>query len=358
MKISAVWNETVLVCAVAYGLLSILATYVPFIGFALSIVILLSLLRYGYAVLLYFAQGHGNIPAPDFETANPFGRLSFLIHYVAFPAAMACATIYLPAGQLFSLVIAAVFPASAALMAVTGRIESALSPTSVWRCIAILGRDYLYLLLVPVAVVLVGNLVDTGAGNALTSWLGSVVSAWAVLAMFALIGTALHAHRLDFDIPGERVDPLERERQRREHDWQEILDRAYAALRGGKPDAGYRELRAFLAANAATPDAHYWLVERLFDWEDKQHALGVAARLIDAELGQERPVQELELYRRCRRASADFVLAGASATCLAEFARSIGHSGVTSELEQMAASGPGRSGVTEVGYNRRPGETT
>jgi hypothetical protein len=287
-------------------------------------------------VLRTVAQGHRDVPPADFDSVNPFGRWSYLLHFVAFPGAVLCAQVYLPAGWVFGALIASVFPASAALMALTGRLESAFSPAAVAGCIRIIGRDYVWLLVVTLLALAVALLGGRALASMPAAFASVVLGIWGLLAVFALTGSAVHAHRLEFDIPGDRPDPVERAREERDREWQAILDQAYAALRGGRPDAGYRTLRQFLAAQGDSPDAYYWLVEHLLDWEDKAHALGVAARLIDAELALGRPANAFDLWRRCRRFGTGLVPAPPAAAALAAYARSIGQQGAASELDVLA----------------------
>ena len=76
-------------------------------------------------------------------------------------------------------------------------------------------------------------------GGLLTLALGSSLGVWAMLATFALIGSLLRTHRLDFAIPGEiETDEEHRARLQRE-DWRKTLDLAYASIRSGLVEQGY-----------------------------------------------------------------------------------------------------------------------
>ena len=356
MNAAAAVNFTIIITAVAYGILAAVAFYAPFIGPLLRFLLVLSLWRYGYEVLRYCAQGRHDLPPPDANSVNPFGAWPLLLHFLAFPAAIVAALIYLPFGYLFAVAIVAVFPASAALMAVTNRLESAFSPTGLVGCVRILGADYFWLVLVVLIVAIaafgIGELIAGGA-NPLSIALATVVECWGMLAVFALTGSAVHRHRLDFDIPGELPDREETARADRLREWQRVLDEAYASLRGGNPEAGYRMLRQFLAAEARNPDAGYWLVENLFDWQEKRHALGVAARLVSSELAEGRPSQAFDLYQRARRSDRDFAVAPADIEALATFAESVGHAGIASELKVQAAGIYLRA---ESGTNNKDGQ--
>ena len=333
---------SLLVAAVVYGVFFTLLSIAPIVGSVLRLFLVLSLVHYAYSVLQCCAQGHKDVPPPDFDTISPMNQPSMLVHFVAFPALIIFCWLYLAVWALFITGVIAAFPASAALMAVTRRLESAFSPVAIFTCMRLLGRDYAYLLGATFVLVMAAAFFPglvAGETGLLHDLLSAIVTAWALLALFAMTGAAVHRHHLDFDIPGENADKEERARQDVLQTWQRVLDQAYASLRSGNPEAGYRELRNFLAQNDSDPQAYYWLIENLFEWEDKRHALGVSSRLIEQELGQGRHANALDLYRRCRRVDPEFLPPAAAAGALSAYAQTVGQLGAASELAGGAVGG-------------------
>ena len=344
MNFSALTNSTLAVTAVIYGVLATIALLAGLFGIWLGILLVLSLWRYCYEVLRQFAQGRARIPPPDLESMNPVNEIVLILHFAAFPGMIALLSPHGPLGLIVAIAIAGMFPASAAVMGLTGSISAALNPAGIVVLIKGLGQDYVLLVLgcvaVTVAALVVDNVVLIHLGIA-SRVLSLIVGIWAMLAVFALIGSMLHAHRLDFDIPGDRPTVEERNLAARETAWRTMLDRAYGSIRSGLVDSGYQTLREFLAENGQSPEAWYWLVENMFDWEDRRHSVNVARRLISGELDRGAAGAAFDLYRRCRRRDPDFELPAAAARQLAAFAESIGQHGAASELRAQSLAEPG-----------------
>ena len=80
----ALANPTVIVTAIVYGFLLRLAGAAGFFGFLLWLMVMLSLWRYGYAVLRHVASGWNNFPPPEIESMNPFGEFAVIFHSTLF----------------------------------------------------------------------------------------------------------------------------------------------------------------------------------------------------------------------------------------------------------------------------------
>ena len=134
VKFSALANPTVVVTAIVYGFLLTLAGAAGFFGFLLRLLITLSLFRYGYAVLRNVANGWNHFPPPDIESTNPFGQITVVLHSALFGSLLflLATTPFVDGALRWPLLaaVAAVFPASAAIMAMTRNAGSALHPAS------------------------------------------------------------------------------------------------------------------------------------------------------------------------------------------------------------------------------------
>jgi hypothetical protein len=275
---------------------------------------------------------------------NPIGDIVLILHFVVFPALLILLAQWMPFGSgalgtiltiALGLVIVAAFPASAAIMGMTSNIAAAVSPASIRSAAKTMGSDYPLLVLACIGlcalVAVIDGLVMPRLGI-LSATLALAVELWALLGMFALMGASIWAHRHDFDIGGLRETDEEYVARGREREWRATLDLAYASIRGGLPAEGYATLKKLVADNGHSAEIQYWLVDRMLEWQERRHALGVAARLIEQLVADGRVAEAFELYQRCRRAAPDFAPPGAVAAALGVYAREIGQHGLADEL--------------------------
>lgn len=340
MNWSVVKNPTILVTAVMYGLLEYIVTRAGLFGIWLGILLMISLGRYCYAVLRATAQGREYIPAVSLESFNPVGEVMVLWHLVLFPGLILATATFQPAGSIIAVLVACVFPASAALMGLTSNIAHALNPTALLGVARTIGRDYAILVCAYVGIFLGVSVLLTWVVPQLifvTAILSFIVETWALLASFALIGSVIRTHRQNFEIPGEVVPQEEELLELRHREWRKDLDRAYVSIRSGLIASGYETLHKLVDDNRDSLDINHWLVENLFDWEENKYALEVAAKLIPRLEATGNISGALELYRRCRRHDAAFSLPKKTAEALAEQAAAFGQQGLADELRHHNA---------------------
>jgi hypothetical protein len=328
-------DPTILVTSVVYGLLFVLAVQAGMFGIWLGVLVLFSFWRYCYDALLAFAQGHKRIHPPGLETFNPIGNWAVLMHFFFFPGLMAVALIYRPGGLVLVPIIALTFPASAALMGLTSNIGHALNPAALIEFARTLGSDYAALVVGYIGILggayFVLALMGMVSGM-LVFFVGTAVEIWAILASFALIGSALRAHRLQFEIVGELVPREEQLMKLRHDDWRKDLDIAFAAFRSGLKASGYNSLHAIVASQGDSLEVNHWLVENMLEWDERKYAFEVASKLMPRMLAMGDGAGALELYQRCRRRDPNFRPPRPVAEQLAECARDFGRSGLADEL--------------------------
>jgi hypothetical protein len=334
------FEPTVLVVAAVYGAVLSFALALGMFGLVLVVFLTLSLWRYSYEVLRKVAQGHREIPAPAMESMSPIGDLGLILHYLFFASALTLSLVTLdqlgfPAtlGWLVAAVLLAVFPASAALMAMTQNLAAAFNPVDVVSLAHTLGRRYVRLLAASIALPLVW--VTVGAlplPHGLRSLLQCVVGVWVLLAIFAAIGAAVREAREVVEIPGEVIPEAELKARERRKAWREISNRAYASLRSELTGEGYRELERLVEAEQHSEEIYAWVFQELLTWEDTSHALAVARRFVRSLLERGHQHAALDLFKQCRNHAREFPLDVASAAALADYARSIGHDGLADEL--------------------------
>lgn len=340
VKFSVLANPTVVVTAIIYGFMLWIAGAAGLFGLLLQIIVTLSLFRYGYSVLRHIANGWNHFPPPDIESTFIFGQWTLVFHALLFGLLlMLLATTPFIDGVLrwvLLVPVLAVFPASAAIMAMTRNSGAALNPAGIAALIGDLGVDYAKLLAVSLllgALMWLGSAVSWGFGL-----FAEIVSVWTSLALFLATGTALRAHRAELDLM-EGVDDAElRDERERQTQWQKTLDRAYASVRSGLPAQAYRTVKELIQSEGDSLEIYQWTFNGMLAWDDPRHAamLGerFAARLWEAG----RKFDALELAQRCRKLSPSFVPPAAFTTELARYARELGRHRLADDLDELATA--------------------
>jgi len=328
-------EPTILVTSAVYGLFIWVCLRAGIFAIAFAPLLFVSIWRYCYAVMRAVAAGHKRIPPPDVDSFNPFGEWSLFWHFVAFPGLVFATMPYQPLGTIAALLVAVTFPASAAMIGVSSSLSQAFNPSALIEFARTLRGDYWMLVLGFVAIIVSAVLIESYVApllGALSTIVGLMVIMWGLLASFALIGSALRAHRLEFEIGGELKPREEEALGLRDREWRRSLDDAYASFRSGLASSGYKTLHSLVESNGDSIEVNYWLVENMLEWEDKKYAFEVVAKLTPRLLASGDAAGALELYRRCRRRDPAFRPSGADAAQLAEYARANGHHGLADEL--------------------------
>jgi hypothetical protein len=340
VKFSALANSTVIVTAIVYGFLLKLAMAAGLPGLLLRLLVTLSLFRYGYTVLRHVANGQNQFPPPDIESTNPMGQFTVVMHSVLFGTLLyLLATTPFVAGPLrwpLLIAVSAVFPASAAIMAMTRNAGAALSPRGVGGLIGDLGGDYVKLLAVSLLL---------SAFTALTStwpwYLGvfaEIISVWTMLALFLATGATLRAHRDELDLMEGLDDAEQRELRERQDQWQKILDRAYASVRSGLPAQAYRTVKELIESDGDSLEVYQWTFNGMLAWDDQKHAAMLGERFAKKLWDAGRKHDALELAQRCRKLSPSFVPPAAFTAELAIYAREVGRHRLADDLAALATA--------------------
>ena len=340
VKFSALANSTVIVTAIVYGFLLKLAMAAGLAGLLLRLLVTLSLFRYGYAVLRHVANGWNQFPPPDVESTNPFGQFTVVMHSVLFGTLLflLATTPFVDGALRWPLLVgvSAVFPASAAIMAMTRSAGAALSPRGLADLIRDLGADYLKLLVVSLLL---------SAFTALASgwpWylaiVAEMVSVWTMLALFVATGATLRAHRDELDLMEGLDDAEQRELRERQEQWQKILDRAYASVRSRLPAQAYRTVKELIESEGDSLEVYQWTFNGMLAWDDPRHAAMLGERFAKKLWDAGRKHDALELAQRCRKLSPSFVPPAAFTAELAAYAREVGRHRLADDLAELAAA--------------------
>ncbi|HEX6993910.1 MAG TPA: hypothetical protein VF339_07160 [Gammaproteobacteria bacterium] len=334
-------DPTLIVVSVVYGAALVIARTALIFGIWLGMLILLSIARYAYEVLRTAAQGRSRLPAPGIETMNPAGELSFILHFVFFAGLavvlanppLAQGSPWIPVARLALVVVVFSFPASAALLAITRSLAAALDPRYVVALIRDVGRAYAAVPAIGVGVGLVAVVLD-GTGR-LGGLLAVPVSIYGVFAVFFTTGLVLHAVRDVVEIPGEKEPEDEYAERRRHREWQSQLDAAYASIRSGLVEQGYRTIRALVEGEGWSDAVYRWVLQQMLGWEDRAHARAFGAGYVDRLLATDRRHAALELAAHLRDDEGRITVSEGAATALAEYAESIGRYRLADELRGL-----------------------
>jgi len=330
-------NPTLIVVSVVYGMGLPVARAAGLFGIWLGILLLLSISRYGYEVLRTAAQGRSRLPAPDVETMNPVSDLSLVLHFAFFSSLavllanppLAQGSPWIAVSGLAFVVVVLAFPASAALLAITRSLSAALDPRRIVELIRQVGRAYAAVPAVGAGSALgVAVLGTDGIGGLL----GVPIAVFGIFAVFFTTGVVLRSARDVLDIPGEKEPDAEYAERLLHRGWQSQLDLAYASIRSGLVEQGYRTIRA-LVEGAGSSDAVYrWVLEQMLGWEDRAHARAFGAGYVERLLAENRKHAALELATHLRDDEGRIAVSNETATALAEYAESIGRYRLADEL--------------------------
>jgi hypothetical protein len=343
------FNSTILLVAIVYGVVLRIALAAKLFGFLLWIMITLSLFRFAYHLLHEVALGRTYITPPDLESTNPVGDLSFALHgalftlspvmFVLMPRIIGegAAAEYIRALGL--IVVLGTFPASVAVMSMTRNAAAALNPVAIGSVIRVLRLNYVALLAWCCAVVAVAALASWLLGGGL-GILDQIISVWGFLALFALVGSAIRAHRAEFDF--RDVDDIRAQHgvDDRQREWQRALDQAYASIRSGFVEQGYTTIKKLLAAEGDSLDVYQWVFNRMLEWQEKKYALDLAKRFVVRLLEEKRERAALDLIVQSRLLSSTFEVPPEVAGPLSAYARTLGRPKLADDLAALSPRAP------------------
>jgi len=341
VKFSTLGNSTVIMTAVVYGFLLKLAMAAGLAGILLRVLITLSLFRYGYTVLRHVANGWKNFPPPDIESTNPIGQFTVVMHGVLFSTLlyMLATTPFIegPLRWVLLIVVSTVFPASAAIMAMTRNAGAALNPRELGRLMGDLGGDYVKLIFV--SWLLSGFMALTSGMPWYLGIFAEMISVWTSLALFLATGATLRAHRHELDLMQGLDDADEREQQERHAQWQKTLDRAYASVRSNLQVQGYRTIKELIDSEGDSLEIYQWTFNGMLVWDDPRHAAMLGERFAKRLWDEGRKHDALELAQRCYKLSPSFVPPAGFTADLAAYARELGRHRLADDLDELA-NGP------------------
>ena len=343
------FNSTILLVAIVYGVVLRIALAAKLFGFLLSFMIALSLFRFAYHLLHEVALGRAYITPPDLESTNPVGELSFALHgalftlspvmFVLMPRVIGEGAAAESIRALGLIVVLGTFPASVAVMSMTRNAAAALNPVAIGSVVRVLRFNYVALLAWCCAVAAIAALASSLLGGGL-GIIDEIISVWGFLALFALVGSAIRAHRAEFDFRDLDEIRAQHAVDDRQRGWQRALDQAYASIRSGFVEQGYATIKRLLAAEGDNLDVYQWSFNRMLDWQEKKYAIDLAKRFVVRLVGEKRERAALDLIVQCRRVSPTFEVPPEVAAQLSAYARALGRPKLAEDLAAFSQRAP------------------
>ena len=251
--------------------------------------------KYCFVLLDSIIVGEVEPPVLSVEMINPFNEQRPLGQALIIAGGVAL-TLWMSraagpaAGWLCGALVLAILPASIATMGLTSHFLRAVWPPDLWEMVRGIGqRDYLILIgVTPSLAVIFTALLYFDA----PVWLSILVGQLSLLLAFALIGSALHEHRLELGIEYRTLEERMEERTQREHESKRhhALDHAYMKFRVGKPLEGWQEIQTWLTAHRAGSDP----TDRML--LEHRAVLAVTARWEDVRAADKLTNDLVELY--------------------------------------------------------------
>ena len=307
-------NLTVLLSALFIFLMLQFAAFGGLLGLFLLFLILPSLFH--YLMRLLDARSRGMQPGPleadDLTWYHAAWRLFMIVQLVFVVYALYIfASLYkLPGLLVTGTLIAAVLPASLAVLAITRSPLQSLHPKAIGGLIGRTGGSYWilpgYLLLAAIVIQWLGGL----------HWPALVVefiAFYLVLVFFSLTGAIVQPHQLHEEVDiHEPVEPraeiiAEQLLRARTN----VLNHAYGFISRDNRKGGFSHIEGWLREDPDPESAWAWFFDQMLRWENKHPALLFGQSYVNQLLQHDDDTTAVKVMLRCRLHDEAFVpLAG------------------------------------------------
>lgn len=263
-------------------------------GILLAVLLTSWFFKYCFILLDAVVAGAEEAPVLSAEMVNPVDEQRPLAQALLIAAggwlAVESGRLIAPAvGWLTGGVFLLLLPASIAVLGLSGNpLRAAWLPEQL-SVVRGIGRDYAVLL---VSIVAVAALVYAVSQAGAPYWLSIAATQLGLLTVFALVGGALHEHRLELGIEFRTARERLAERTERERlsERGRVMDDAYTRFRVGKPLEGWQEIQSWLKLHGHAED----LTDKLL--VEYRAVLATAARWDDVRPADRLTDDLVELY--------------------------------------------------------------
>ena len=204
-------------------------------------------------------------------------------------------------GWLTGGILLLLLPASIAVLGMSSNLVRAAWPPELLSVVRGIGRDYAVLL---VSILAVAMLVYAVARAGAPYWLLIATIQLGLLTAFALVGGALHEHRLELGIEfrTRRERLAERTERERISERGRVMDDAYNRFRVGKPLEGWQEIQSWLKLHGHAEDLadkllleHRAVLATTARWDDVRPADRLTDDLVELYLVRRETGKALEV---------------------------------------------------------------
>jgi len=342
------WTAPLLLVAV-FATLLVLCVHAGPLGIPAALIVGSWFLKYAFVMLDHVAHGRPGMPVLTAEDANPLGETRPIVYAVLLATGWgvtgALGAVAGPgAASALGLAGLLLLPAVIAAHVTGGRLARALRPDVIAGTVRRLGPWYAVVVAVAAACGYAARGLAFDAAH-LSLWLrlAALMSLW--LAMFGVLGAAIHRRRFELDF--EPTHSPERDRAHDERDLerrrQALMDQLFAESRAGPVGNAWATLERGLPEGPARIDELEWTLARAATWPDPRFANRVAGALVTALLDARRTGAALDVVRERLRSAPGFRPATAAETLrVAELARAAGdRTTARALLEDYAERHPG-----------------
>ena len=199
----------------------------------------------------------------------------------------------------FGLLVASIFPASMAILAITRSPVESLKPTAMVKLIRLCGMDYVLVLLTVAA--LSGILVFLAA-PVLPRFAIELAFIYLVFLLFSFTGAvvAKSGARFMISIPDPLELTVDEIATQIDAKRSATLSHAYSFISRGNRAGGLAHIQSYID-NSPDPASDYaWFFNEMQNWESKDEALFFAQRYLGFLLDSNERVSAMKLITRCR----------------------------------------------------------
>lgn len=303
-------NLTVLFSALFIFLLLEFAAFGKLLGLFLAFLVLPSLFHYLMRILDKRARGAepGPLEVDDLYWFQGAWSLFMIVHVVLAIAIVVNAARYFGAAGQFvaTTLVAAVIPASLAVLAVSKSPLESLNPRAIGALIGVAGADYWTL---PTYLLVAGFAVRWLAAAGWPGFVVDLLAFYLLLVFFSMTGAVVRPHNLHDEV--DIYEPVEKPPQAQEaallRERTGVLNHAYGFISRDNRAGGFRHIESWLQRDPDPEQAWAWFFEQMLRWENKTPALVFGQSYVSELLKAGDDVTAIKVMMRCRLENPDFV---------------------------------------------------
>jgi len=303
-------NVTVLLSALFIFVMLEFAAFGKLLGLFLAFLILPSLFHYLMRILDARAKGKdpGPLDVDDLYWFQGAWSLFMLVHVaVTIYAIYIFGSLYkLPGLLITSVLLAAVIPASLAVLAITRSPLQSLNPKAIGGLIGRTGSDYWIL---PTYVLLAGFVMQWIGSLSWPDLLVDLIGFYLALVFFSLTGTVVAPH--DFHAEVGIYDPVEADKADVDasllKERTAVLNHAYGFVSRDNRAGGFKHIESWLQRDPDPESAWAWFFDQMLRWEIKHPALLFGQSYLNVLLNDGDDVTAVKVMMRCRHENDAFV---------------------------------------------------